>query len=182
MLGPCLTSTVFPDIQLAPFREENVSDIYVGWMREPEVIRFTEVVPETATLESCQSYVAASNFSDISILWRIIAAEEGHVGNIRLGINAKHRRGELGLIVGRTDLHGRGIGTGAIHIASEYAFSDLDLWKLTCGIYADNGGSITAFERNGFQVEAIFQNHVLVEGRFQNVLRMARFSTEKPAT
>lgn len=175
MLAPSLTSDKIATIWLSPFEESDVDDRYVSWMQDPGVIRFTEVEAGSATLENCQNYVRSNNANADARLWRIMAADEGHVGNIRLQLTPKHRRGELALIVGRTDLHGRGIGTGAICIVSDYAFATLKLHKLTCGVYASNQGSIAAFAKRGYQVEATFREHVVLDGRFEDVLRLACF-------
>jgi ribosomal-protein-alanine N-acetyltransferase len=175
MLAPGLTSDSISSVWLSPFEESDVDEQYVAWMQDPAVIRFTEVEAGSATLENCRDYVRSNNVSAAAFLWRIITADEGHVGNIRLQFTPKHRRGELALIVGRTDLHGQGIGTGAICVVSDYAFSTLKLHKLTCGIYASNQGSRAAFAKRGYQVEATFREHVVLDGRFEDVLRLACF-------
>lgn len=175
MLAPCLTPDSTSTIWLSPFEESDVDEQYVVWMQDPAVIRFTEVEAGSATLENCRDYVRSNNASAAAFLWRIMTVDEGHVGNIRLQLTPKHRRGELALIVGRTDLHGQGIGTGAICIVSDYAFTALKLHKLTCGVYASNQGSIAAFVKRGYQVEATFRDHVVLDGRFEDVLRLACF-------
>ena len=176
MLAPDLTSGDLPNVRLAPFQEADVNDAYVVWMRDPAIIRFTEVEPDSATLENCRDYVRSNNASNRSILWRIMTPDDGHVGNIRMSVSAKHRRGEVALIVGRTDLHGRGIGGGAIGLVRDYAFGGLELHKVTCGIYASNHGSEAAFAKQGFQVEAIFREHVLLDDCFEDVVRMSCFA------
>jgi RimJ/RimL family protein N-acetyltransferase len=166
-LAPDLTSTT-TNIRLAPFQESDVTDAYVAWMRDLAIIRFTEVAPNTATLENCQDYVRSNNASTASILWRVMMADGGHVGNIRMSLNTKHRRGELALIIGRTDLHGRGIGGIAISMVRDHAFHALGLHKLTCGIYASNQGSEAAFAKCGFKVEATFRDHAVLDGHFED--------------
>lgn len=178
MRAPYLDAFESSELRLVPFEEKDVGERYVSWMRNPAIIRYTEVEPDSATLDNCRAYVRSNNESANAVLWRILAGADGHVGNIRLEINHKHWRGELALIVGRPDLQGRGIGTESICMVSEYAIETLNLHKLTCGIYAKNVASIKAFERNGFRVEATFSRHVFADGVFQDVLRFARFATD----
>jgi [ribosomal protein S5]-alanine N-acetyltransferase len=177
-LAPDLTSAT-TNIRLAPFHDSDVTDAYVAWMRDPAIIRFTEVAPDSATLKNCRDYVRSNNASAASILWRIMTPDDGaddHVGNIRMSVNAKHRRGEVALIIGRADLHGQGIGGAAIGLVRDHAFHALGLHKLTCGIYASNQGSEAAFAKCGFKVEATFRDHVVLDGQFEDIVRMACFA------
>lgn len=62
-------------------------------------------------------------------------------------------RERLGLLIGERGAWGRGHGSEAIRLASDYAFRELGVRKLTAGCYADNVGSATAFRRAGWREE-----------------------------
>ena len=93
-------------VRLAPFLPEHVGQAYVGWLNDADVVRYTEARFVSHTLETARAYVADNLASDSAYLWRILGAEDVHVGNLRLGnIDRQHRRATIALIIGR---HSRG--------------------------------------------------------------------------
>lgn len=163
-------------VALRPFLPEHVSDDYLAWLNDPEVMRFTEARFTGHTRDSARAYVERSNSGADARLWRIVAGGR-HVGNIRLsGIDHRHRRASVALIIGARDAWGQGIGTGAIRLASRYGFDALSLHKLCAGMYVDNAASIRAFEKAGFRREAVLAGHYLYQGRFIDGVLVARFA------
>ena len=80
------------------------------------------------------------------------------------------------MIIGAKTDWGRGIGPAAIALAAAHAFDELDLAKLTAGVYADNPASIRAFEKAGFTEEARLRSHYLSDGAYVDGIIMARFA------
>jgi RimJ/RimL family protein N-acetyltransferase len=143
------------DISLERFQPEDVSERYVGWLNNPEVMGQTESRDGGHTIGSSRAYVAASLADDRCRLWRIVHDDAGHVGNMRLSnIISFHRRADTAVIVGERNLWGANIATRAIRLATDYAFDELGLLKLTAGMLATNTGSIRAFEKAGYAIEA----------------------------
>ena len=74
-----------------------------------------------------------------------------HIGNIKIGnINSFHRFADLGIMIGKKELWGKGYATEAIKLATRFAFRKLNLHKLTAGMYAPNKGSHKAFLKCGY--------------------------------
>jgi RimJ/RimL family protein N-acetyltransferase len=68
----------------------------------------------------------------------------------------------------------------AIAAAAGLGFGEFALRKIGAGIYASNRGSLRAFERAGFAVEAVLRAQRLLDGRPEDEIRMAKFAaTEK---
>lgn len=176
MRGPEVTGKRHVGLALASFMPADVTNSYVDWLRDTQVTAFTEVNGEGVSLDGCVKYVTDNLNDPRAVLWRILTRSHGHVGNMRMSLDPRHCRGELALIVGRTDLHGQGIGRGAIALALGYAFGTLGLNKVTCGLYASNIASHRAFAAAGFFEEGRFARHVLVNGEFEDTLRLAIFS------
>lgn len=176
MIPPFL-QTIDAEIYLASFLPENITTSYISWITDEQVIQYTEIPKSSQTIKSCTDYINASNRSSGELLWRIMTKKNGHVGNIRLsGLSSPHQRGELALIVGNTNLHGKGIGTQAIKLATMYAFNELKLHKITAGMYMPNKGSYKAFLNAGYHLEATLKDHVLFNGHFTDVYKVACFN------
>tara|TARA_R110000787_G_scaffold16622_56_gene51714 strand:+ start:7519 stop:8061 length:543 start_codon:yes stop_codon:yes gene_type:complete len=154
-------------VSILPFGPQDVTDAYVGWLNDPEVMDQTEANTGRHTLASTRDYIAAANGDPNARIFRIMAAGEGHVGNIRISeITRQHQRADIALIIGRKDLWGRGIAPQAIACAVDEGFRKLGLHKLTAGMYHTNTGSIRAFLKAGFREEGRLPEHYIHNGSY----------------
>jgi [ribosomal protein S5]-alanine N-acetyltransferase len=172
-----VTSTIVgPHVTISPLLPAHVNDAYVGWLNNPEIIRFTEIsLDETA--ESTRAYVRAAIKAPNAAVWRIMIDDGVHVGNIRLSnIRLNHRRAEVALMIGAQEAWGRGVGSSAIELIARYAFEELELHKLTAGILKPNIGSFRAFEKAGFHCEATLRQHAVLDNAMCDSFLMARFT------
>ncbi|MGH7004755.1 MAG: GNAT family N-acetyltransferase [Alphaproteobacteria bacterium] len=160
-------------VALLPFRIEDVTDRYISWLNDEEVMRYTEARGVRHTHADALSYVEKQIRSHDVHFWRI-AVDGEHIGNFRVSnLTSPHRRASLALIIGDGRHRGKGVGTAAIRLASEYLLNQRRLHKLIAGIYAANRASIRAFENAGFHREAVLADHYWCDGRFVDGLMMA---------
>lgn len=166
-----------PQLILAPLSIDHASGPYLEWMNNPEVVRFLESRFQHFERADLELFIENCNRSSSIILLGMFDRRDGtHVGNIKLGpIDGRHRRGEIGLIVGDKSKWGRGLAREAIAATAEFAFSELNLAKLTAGCYASHIGSIRAFLAAGWHEEARRTRHVLLDGQWEDVILLARF-------
>ena len=165
------------EVAILPLKQEHVTPEYVAWLNDPDVVRFTEARFQSHTLESTMAYVRAVDASPRDELFRILV-DGAHVGNIKLtGIDRHHRRSSIGILIGRRDFWGRGIGPRAVDLITQHAFGSLALHKLVAGIYADHERSRKTFEKAGFRIEAVLKDHRRVENRFVDEMLLARLNT-----
>jgi len=148
-------------IYLRDVRESDATPAYVNWMNDPEVNQYLESRFAPATIESLKSFIRSHASGDANVFLAIVLRDGGrHVGNIKLGpINWIHRVGDIGLVVGEKDCWGKGVATEAISLMVAYAFSELNLRKVTAGAYSINYGSIRAFQKVGFEIEGVRRAH-----------------------
>lgn len=151
---------------------EDVTQAYVDWMNDPEVVQFTESRFSSYTIKNIREFVqACETDSDVLLLGIFDSATEWHIGNIKLGpINRRHLLGDIGIIVGRREFWGKGIATKAISLLRDYAFSEIGLHKLTAGCYSTNLGSAKAFKKAGFVLEGRRPKHSRVGNEWVDVL------------
>ena len=71
---------------------------------------------------------------------------------------------ELGYWIGEPYWH-KGIATYAIHLATEWAFSNLDINRIYASVFEHNQGSIKALLKNNYNQEAILKKAVLKNGK-----------------
>lgn len=150
-----------PRLLLRTLREEDVTERYVGWLNDPEVARFLEVRFSQHSLASTVEFVNGVNAStDTLLLGMFVDGGGKHIGNIKLGpINPHHHRADIGLLIGDRSEWGKGYATEAITLITAHGFASLKLKKITAGCYSGNQGSLKAFEKAGFKLEATLPEH-----------------------
>jgi len=156
-------------------REVELSDVnqaYVDWLNDPEVNQFLETRYEVQTMDSVYEYAERMIAKEDELFFAICLKEnDKHIGNIKLGpINPIHKFAEVSLFIGEKNQWGKGLATVVISILSDYAFSDLNLHKLTAGCYANNIGSAKAFLKAGYKQEGALMNQWIVNGKCQDEL------------
>ena len=160
---------------LRSLRQSDINLTYLGWLNDPEINCYLETRFVPQSLESLLAYWNDHRDDPNSPWFAIEIAENGlHIGNIKLGpINWLHRRADISLFIGNQDYWGKGIATEAILLISEWAFQDLDLYKLTSGIYSTNVASRRCFEKAGFELEATLKEDFFYKSGRVDAWRMA---------
>lgn len=162
-------------VALDDLRVDHVGPDYHAWLNDPEVMQFTEARFRPHTLDNIRAYVEQINASSTDRIWRILC-DGRHVGNVKLaGINGRHRRANLSLLIGDRAVWGRGVATQAIRLATAESFKGYDLFKIFAGMYATNLACIRAFEKAGYVVEATLRGHRCHDGRMVDEVLMACF-------
>jgi RimJ/RimL family protein N-acetyltransferase len=89
-----------------------------------------------------------------------IVVEGRLVGYVQLAeIDQVQQRAKIGLLIGEKELWGRGIGSTALRLMLDYAFTGEGLERVSAEVYAFNERSLRLMERVGFQREGILRQH-----------------------
>ncbi len=156
-------------VNLARFTMAHASDpAYRGWLRDPEVVRtlnlprYLEEPVSGAEIDAyCQSLIASPND-----LFMAIQDGEAFIGTIKAGrIDRYAGHADIGIMIGRKDLWGRGLATDAIATICAYLFEIEGLRRLTAGSMATNPGMIRVFEKLGFRREGVFREQDRISDR-----------------
>ena len=161
--GPRLSGS---RISLRALTGSDVTQRYLGWLNDPAVNRFLETRHQQQSVNAIEAFVEAKNASADEWLFGIFVDQpDPHIGNVKLGpVRARHRLGEVSLFAGDRLVWGKGYATEAIALVTAYGFEQLGLNKLTASMYAENEGSVRAFERAGWQREARLKDHYIHDG------------------
>jgi RimJ/RimL family protein N-acetyltransferase len=109
----------------------------------------------------------------------LVDGETEPVGLVSLtGIDPVHRRGEFHLLIGRRDLHGRGLGSDATRQMLRHAFHDLNLHRVFLSVLSSNAAAIRVYEKAGFQREGLARQAAYKRGRYEDLVEMAILSRE----
>ena len=165
---------ITPRLQLDTFVPGDIGERYLGWLSDPEVVRFSNQRFRTHTEQSSHAYLAS--FQNSSNLFLCIREIEGRrVGTMTAYIAEPHGTGDMGLMIGERDCWGRGYGLEAWSAVMAHLFENRRLRKVTGGTVRPNVGMVRIMERSGMTLEAVRQRQEVIAGCEEDVLYFARF-------
>ena len=78
----------------------------------------------------------------------------------------------VGIGIGERDFWGRGYGTDAMKVILRYAFTELNLNRVTLGVFGYNPRAIRSYEKVGFRHEGRLRKYLNKEGERWDMLFM----------
>lgn len=96
-------------------------------------------------------------------------------------IDFVHRHAELGIIIGRSDLQGKGYGTEAVRLLLRVAFDVLNLHKVYLRVVGSHHQAIRVYAKCGFREAVRFRRHCFIDGAWHDDLLMEAFQDDAAA-
>lgn len=171
--APTLTT---PRLVLSAFEERFFSERYVGWLNDPEVVRFSENRHHRHSLASCREYVGS--FDDgPNYLWAIVTREDPaeHIGNINTYVDEANSLGDVALLVGEKTAWGKGYGGEAWTAICDFLLRGVGLRKVSAGTLSPNAGMLAIMKRVGMQPDGVRRSHYVVDGEPVDLVHVALF-------
>lgn len=168
-------SLVGKQVMLRPFRAEDISTDYLGWLADPEVVRFSNQRFRTHTRESALDYLNSFAGSGNLFFGIWLAGPQRLVGTITAYCSQPHQTADIGLLIGDRGYWGKGIGLDAWSTLLDYLLNVCRLRKVTGGTLRSNVGMVKIMERSGMQLEAVRAQQELVDQVPQDALYYAKF-------
>ena len=159
------------DIQLRTLMKIDVTEKYVAWLNDYEIMKYTEQKYFEHFFSSVCDFVEQKYNSENDLLFGIFS-NDTHIGNIKLGpIRWEHKSAEVSYFIGDKNFWGRGIATKCVNRIVEYGTKVLLLEKINAGYYELNVGSEKVLKKCGFCIEGIRVSDVVFEDkRFNSIL------------
>ena len=154
-----------------------IDETFISWLSDPEVNYFLEVRHEVPTLETQRALVKKIIDSD-DVLYLFLLAKPllEFIGTATLRLKRNYLTAELGIMIGEKSYWGKGLGKTAIDLITTHVFSELDIRKITAGVYSRNVRSLNAFLKAGFTIEGVLKQQVIgADGVVDDELRLALF-------
>lgn len=160
---------------LAPFTAADISPRYVGWLNDPEVVRYSNQRFRQHDVQSCTAYLL--NFENSpNQFWSVRLAANGNmIGTMTAYLAPQHGTSDIGLLIGDRRLWGQGYGNEAWGCLMNYLLSEHMLRKITAGAASGNLGMIKIMERSGMHCEATRRQQEIIDGAPQDIVYFAKF-------
>ena len=165
-------------LYLRNFLAEDITQVYLDALNDESVIGLTESRHVEWNREKAIRYIRESSASNRSELIGIFLTKaDKHIGNIRLhSFDLNHKRVELGILIHDKAEWAKGYGTEALEGVIHYVFGELGFYKICAEYYSVNKGSAKIFKKAGCVIEGIFKNHFILDNKFVDAVRVAKFN------
>ena len=140
------------DIFIKIISKKDVSLTYLNWLKNDEIMKFTEQNKKNHTLESTIKFVEDKFQSKFDFLFGIFL-NNNHLGNIKLGpIDWDKREAQISFFLGEKKFWGKGIMFKVIERLLSFAFQTLKLIQIKAGYDKKNIASAKIFEKCNFRI------------------------------
>ncbi len=163
-------------VRLRALSETDIDHI-MSWVNDETITRYLSQVNRVSSRSQETAYLKRMMEGDEHARAFSIETTTGeYVGLCSLHeIDLVHRHAELGIIIGRKDLQGKGYGTEAVRLLLAVAFGALNLHKVYLRVVGSHRQAIRVYERCGFREAVRFRRHCFIDGAWHDDLLMEAF-------
>jgi RimJ/RimL family protein N-acetyltransferase len=164
-------------VRLAAFNPETDAAIVARWSRDTEYHRLGDndaAYPQP--VKWARERLERPSDRGFGFAIRTLS-DDRLIGDIGVWIESwAHGEGWTGIGIGEREFWGNGYGTDAMRLMLRLAFGELNLRRVTLGVYAYNPRAIRSYEKAGFRREGLIRSDCLRDGQrwdtvFMGILR-----------
>ncbi len=172
-VSPTLETT---RLRLVPFAERHLTERYVGWLNDPDVVRYSEQRHRRHSLDSCRRYFESLAGSS-DHFWAIEAKDPalGHIGNITVTVDEPNRVGDVAILLGEKSAWGGGLGGEAWGEVCRFLLAEGAMRKVSAGTMATNHAMLGIMRRTGMIEEGRRPRHFLLDGAEVDLIYVALY-------
>jgi len=151
--------------------------IEVHWQRDSEYHRLLDSEPAVAVsekwLKGWFEKRDEEGFNPNRYVFSVrTVAENKLIGFFGLWLNLIHNEAWVGIGIGERDFWGKGYGTDMMKLCLQYAFTELNVYRVSLGLFDYNPRALRSYEKAGFRLEGRTRKDMLREGKRNDSLWM----------
>jgi len=98
--------------------------------------------------------------------------DDKNIGYFGLWVDLVHGEAWTWIAIGEREYWGKGYGSDMMKLCLQYAFTELNLHRVSLGVHEYNPRALRSYEKAGFQLEGRTRKDVLRDGRRSDSLWM----------
>jgi RimJ/RimL family protein N-acetyltransferase len=164
-------------VRLAAANSETDAELFARWSRDTEYMRLQSswaARPSSAkqAKEELCDWMENEKPNDYEFIIRTLAKDQP-IGSVGLdGIRWSHGDGFVGIGIGDREYWGNGYGTDAMRAILRFAFTELNLHRVSLDVFEYNLRAIRSYEKAGFVVEGRERQVLHRDGRRWDMIYM----------
>lgn len=157
-------------VRLAAFDPEEMSKAFPRWYRNSEYARLLNMSSHPMQSSRATAKWMEEEVGEISVASYFFSiralAEDTLIGELGLDVvDWSGRDAFVGLGIGEPDYWSKGYGTDVMNVLLRYAFTELNLKRVSLGVFEYNPRAIRSYEKAGFRREGRLRQMLNREGR-----------------
>lgn len=168
-------------IFLMALEPEKMAELFNGWAGDTEYWRLANSDPVIPfSIESIKTWLDEHLYDRDNFFFAIKTIQDDRpIGDINLsGIDWIHRNAYLGISIGEREEWGKGYGTDAVRVILRFAFSELNLHRVSLTVFDYNHRAKRAYEKAGFRMEGRQRGFLKREGQRWDLIFMGILKRE----
>jgi ribosomal-protein-alanine N-acetyltransferase len=141
------------DFYLRTLSASDVSETYLGWLSDPEIVRFLEVRFTPQNLETVRQFVSSFDNRTRFFFGLFDKQTDGHIGNVNIHHHVHHDTVYFGYLIGDKRYWGTPAATHAICLVLDFSFGVLKTRKVWGSTYLSNVSAQFNLRKFGFVLE-----------------------------
>ena len=159
-------------VELRLFAPENLTDSYLDWLRDPQLMRFSNQRFRTHNIESCRAYLAS--FAATDNLFMAIYCKDKFIGTMTAYRSKAHGTADIGLLI-NASMQGKGLGKDAWATFMDFLL-DSGTRKVTGGTLRCNAAMVRIMQGCGMHPDGVRVGQELIDGVSHDMLYFAKFA------
>lgn len=169
-------------VRLAAINPDEASQFVTRWGRDSEYRRLMDSdPPRLFSVRASREWMKKQLEEEPETYWFAIRTLEDDrlLGNIDLAVTSwGNRDAFVGIGIGEREFWGKGYGTDAMVQTLRYAFTELNLQRVTLNVFEFNERAVRSYEKIGFRMEGRQRQAIIREGRRWDILYMGILKEE----
>ncbi len=170
-------------VRLVAMDPERAAPLFARWGRDAEYVRQLDSDPPRLwSARAIQAWIKKEQDKNVQkeLSFLIEAVQDSKlIGFVVLdGIQWSHGDAWLGIGIGERVYRGRGLGTEAVRLVLRYAFTELNLHRVSLNVFEYNPRAMRAYEKAGFRVEGRVRGALQRNGRRWDLVFMGILAEE----
>jgi len=159
-------------VELRTFVEENLTESYIGWLCDPNLMRFSNQRFYTHNMETCREYLAT--FQTSENIFVAIYYKDDFIGTMTAYRSSVHGTADIGLLISPC-LQGKGLGKDAWATLMSYLLNT-GTRKVTGGTLRCNEAMVRIMQACGMEPDGVRVGQELIDGVAHDMLHFAKFA------
>jgi RimJ/RimL family protein N-acetyltransferase len=159
-------------------REPGDAALLAAWQADPETMRWWDRVYPPLPPEALAARLAAlpgPSFAEPSFTVVDLASGAAIGWGGLHAPSPEHRHASLGVLIGNAAYRGRGYGTDATRTLCWFAFSQLNLVRVSLTVFPGNAAARRVYDRLGFVEEGVQRQAFWKHGAWHDLVHLAVF-------
>lgn len=166
-------STALVNIRL--FAIDDISEQYIGWLNDKEVVKYSNQRFMQHTKESCLNFYASFKHSQSLFLAIEDRASESMIGTLTIHCNTHHSTADIGILLGDKNYWGKGYAKQAWYSVVELLSNVIKIRKVTAGTLICNLPMIGLMKASHMKLDGIRTAQEIVDCQSMDIVYYARF-------